>query len=1350
MNRIYQGRVATAHFFDKGDTHEQIGLDVLWDHHQLFQDAINYYHMALAAMAPDPESAVGRLRQRMAEAWEPTTRGARKFQGLRSSLIRAGLISDEKMTFEDGLTAVLAGNSEPTATLQLAVDLLVHKISGGEGAIQQGGRNYWPRFCNPHTKPTWDFSRSSVENEVNKARLAELIHSKLSDQMRTELARDLELEWVVKVSPEVKDRKTGEQAVERVVAAIDAYLEAFSTPEPRISSILQNQPQAIDQLGKFKSEAKDLLGISFPGNRKAVLALVNAVLLFKYFPHPLTQEILAAHIKQPNLKPKKAKHGSDQVQFDQLGDDPIKLARGSRGYIFPAFTALPLFGVKNFQTIAWSEFDIAAFKEALKTINQFRLKTEERTQKRDLFLQAIAYMDGQTHSWQDPEGKEDSDPPPRLANDPRCKISMDLINEMRSQLELTNHDKISYVIERRRLRGWKELAEKFNRQVDPGEAFSEEKAKTLEGIIKAYQTEHPETMGDFRLFQSLVNKPDRWLLWQQPTEEQRQERIDHDWPIGNFLHSFRLYHEYDEQAKWLKEPIRFTPADSFESRRLFMLSDLTGRSKVKHRSEQMMVEVSVAVRLQGVWQEKRVLLKYNAPRLLRDQLRNAEEASQLEHAPWLQPMMEALGGDLSMPQRLTDHAVALMPEKDAAGNIRYLLNFPITLDPAPLLERLGKAEKWKRQFNCYNEKNFHLHWPSTMKSDSKKQLTPWWTNGEGFSCLAVDLGVRASAAAIVMDFKPQEEEGNHHQHLIGTAEGVSWRSCLRAQRIIKVAGENQKIWQNGELIDEPFGARGRMADPSEWEEFCEWLDFFQIPVDHFWRLEGKSYSFPEQNDCMIRMLRRGMTDNHELNQCLRFAKEKGDYQKISQSQNPRLASIKNESPQNQLFKLEDAILKLHQELIKRTVALANRVLPLRGRQWEWVKRDHGDNWVLRQTEPDSSASRRKIRGQRGLSLARIEQLQDFRKRVQSLNKALQRQPGSKVVTGTDAKGQELPDPCPDVARKLEHLKEQRTNQIAHFILAEALGLELKAPTKDPSERKTRDIHGEYELQKDRNPVDFIVFEDLSSYRTSQDKGPKENSMLMKWCHRAVTEKLIQLCEPYGIPVLQTPAAYTSQFCSKTGAAGFRAREVRPGEEQKLPRKLQADPRYPKFLTQLEQLKAAGRSDLPLLIPIQGGEVFVAANDFEYDCPKEISMHADLNAACNLALRAVAAPDMHHLLPRLRAAAEKGQLWFSGQSIRDKNRFTGKVRFALQEPTANDLIEEDEEGESSSKIINIFVDLSRVAKFERIAHIEGCPPLSTAKGLWGTIKQAKLDYCLRLNRERLKKWQQEGKLDDLDV
>ena len=52
MNRIYQGKVTAVEILDgKDEQGKPLDLDVLWRHHELFQDAVNYYLVCLLALA---------------------------------------------------------------------------------------------------------------------------------------------------------------------------------------------------------------------------------------------------------------------------------------------------------------------------------------------------------------------------------------------------------------------------------------------------------------------------------------------------------------------------------------------------------------------------------------------------------------------------------------------------------------------------------------------------------------------------------------------------------------------------------------------------------------------------------------------------------------------------------------------------------------------------------------------------------------------------------------------------------------------------------------------------------------------------------------------------------------------------------------------------------------------------------------------------------------------------------------------------------------------------------------------------------------------------------------------------
>src|SRR5690606_19164152 len=102
------------------------------------------------------------------------------------------------------------------------------------------------------------------------------------------------------------------------------------------------------------------------------------------------------------------------------------------------------------------------------------------------------------------------------------------------------------------------------------------------------------------------------------------------------------------------QPIRLTPAEPEASRRLYMFSDLSGRSASRFKGTDM-VEVSLAVEQDGAVRERRAVLGFSAPRLKRDEL-TGDESSR-----WVQPMTAAL--DLGEPPSTSvfDSALALMP-----------------------------------------------------------------------------------------------------------------------------------------------------------------------------------------------------------------------------------------------------------------------------------------------------------------------------------------------------------------------------------------------------------------------------------------------------------------------------------------------------------------------------------------------------------------------------------------------------------------------------------------------------------------------------------------------------------------
>jgi len=359
---------------------------------------------------------------------------------------------------------------------------------------------------------------------------------------------------------------------------------------------------------------------------------------------------------------------------------------------------------------------------------------------------------------------------------------------------------------------------------------------------------------------------------------------------------------------------------------------------------------------------------------------------------------------------------------------------------------------------------------------------------------------------------------------------------------------------------------------------------------------------------------------------------------------------------------------------------------------------------------------------------------------------------------------------------LDNLKEQRVNQTAHMILAEGLGLRLGAPPANKKAlRQERDQHGVYEKRLDNHgqwigPADFVVIEDLSRYRATQGRAPRENSRLMKWCHRAVRDKLKQLCEVFGLPVLETPAAYSSRFCSRSGVPGFRAEEVAAGftktgqwawlaakkdeegnptpEAQRL-RKL--DARLSELQGELEaDWTGKGHSGIcpkrTLLLPATVAPLFVPIVDKAKDAelPPAI-VQADVNAAINLGLRAISDPKVWSIHPRLRTQRDK-----KGGSLAARE----KRKFGEKNPPGLSLMEGEAPIKGSGNP-NFFADFAGLADLADGLGLEwltrewtsaALPPdqsdsviLLHGKSFWGTVKAYQWKRIEAINAGRMAKW-----------
>lgn len=1462
MNRIYQGRVTNVQTLKPGanslspSTEERAeGLeskpaatrktktpddwqlleqweDKLWQHHQLFQDAVNYYIVALAALGTSPDSKLTRLRGLLDTVWDRFDKKGQRRQGMRESLQRAWQLA-EPPTLAEAVKRfqqpLIADGVAPT-TAEMAGEYLLFKL-GGDASIQQGGPVFFPMFCSVDCESTFRLSASALRRANDETRLQQELHRELQLQEIKVLAQSITLGSVVFLQPNTEP-DSGDAVIGRIKNAASTF--AGQIPAELLEEYLKTLDAAF----------------SLPKRRGGNINVkrVDACTLFLAFPNALTKSLLQSTFSAPKASPDKSEglaseddDSKDESRFVIDGDDPIKLARGTRGWVFQGFTALPLWQGDG-SKLAWKEFDIAAFKEALKVYNQFQQNVEKREDKLTSFATKLLVMDGERaregylgdgeveakirarleRLWKETKGKPkaptndsgEESSLPRFVGDVRIDRLRQIINDdLAEEYRLTDGRKTAYGLRRRTMKGWSEVKRRWQSAVKAGETFSEEKRQKLKAVLDEMRGgEKREQIGSHKLFEALLADDAAWNIWREFDEKFQEQINKHEWATDP-LEAFREYCELREAMEEVSSrPLNFTPADARYSRRLFMFTDAcsfgSDRGDYKHDTKELAVTVPVAVRgTAGQLSVQRCRLIYSAPRMLRDHIR-AEDGSYAQN--WTQPMMQALFGgmeDAANPQELKDAAVQLMPDFDAKGKRRILLNFPLDLNEGRIQTRLGKAELWQKQFVTWKRgaQLPFLRWTADFDG---KEPHRWWDKVESFRVLAADLGTRHAASIAIVECGKKREGTSR---FIGNSGGKDWFARYQSGAILRLPGENAEVLRPESPLDkdergkafreELYGERGRPADEAECRESFEMLAALNQPgllsdITAPAVLQQR-FSLPELNDKLLVGMRRAQG---WIAACIswhwKLTQPESEQQRQSaldqlreQDKMPEWQSLADGGDGN-LVKLRDALcihISTQRERVqKHLLQLTRRILPLRGRTWEWVTHpDKSDCHLLRQTQEGTAPEKVKLRGQRGLSMARIEQLSELRRRWQSLNQSLRREIGQKPLTASQMRNDPIPDPCPDVLIKLENIREQRVNQTAHLILAQALGLKLREPKKSAQSRQTTDTHGEYEVA--RTPADMIVLEDLARYLSDQGRAKSENSRLMKWCHRAIMHKLKMLAEPFGIPVLETPAAYSSRFCSLTGMAGFRAAEVgwedrhefrwrgllnvdlaelqkevteSAGNKTKLEtleRQHAVAKATQEMFGELEKISRSGRPHRTLLAPQPGGPMFVTAIELHHPAPavnrkqkgniSVLPMQADLNAAANLALRAVSHPASASIHHRLRTERKKGAKGQPDSFLAREHRRFGKEKGVIVLREGDALPKE--------RNTNLFYDEHSVAKFGR-ARLESDDgttfPYASGPGLWKTVNDRIRQWkrCMVVNTARLTQWNQTQHKEDDNI
>ena len=1154
-----------------------------------------------------------------------------------------------------------------------------------------------PWFCTP--KGQLAATPKTVVAQQENAMLAIIrdVHEAAPADLKT-VAQRLEPGYFVTQFP--KQQMTGDEAraeAERLFAACQKKFKELAEYE-------DGYRQCLDALGP---------NLSLPRlGRKPKGAYPYAV-VFKLMPTNATWECfkrVTASLYKRAQKGVVSPVSADSIADVRTNDEPL----------FEYFTNLALVRPPgNKDRAVWFEFDLAAFIEAIKSPHQFFQDTIKREQAVAQIKAKLDAMDGQGRA---ASGEEDA--LPGFEGDDRITLLRELVTDTLGYLAEADAStspggKIEYSIQERTVRGFAEVKRRWRDLVEKGKATEDALLK----VLAEEQTEHRDDFGSATLYRELA-KPKFQPIWRDPGTQ--------PWHADDPLRAWLEYRELGRELEDKQRPIRFTPVHPVHSPRFFIFPKKKGggRFGTVHEPGQLRVMAGIVAQTQHGWEPVPVRITYAAPRLRRDQLRDDVETD-LESRPWLQPMMQALGLPEPDTADFSNCRVTLQPS--APDDIQ--LTFPVDVSADKLTTAIGKAARWAKQFNLFpdgdNFYNASLRWPHEKKPS--KPPVPWHEALDNFSVLAADLGQRCAGAFARLEVRANDDFAGKPSRFIGETPGKKWRAALVAAGMLRLPGEEQTVWRPGatgpNFHTELSGSRGRMARPHEADDTADLLRAFDCPEESLMPADWRtSLSFPEQNDKLLVAARRYQSRLARLHRwCWFLTDEKKRQTALDEI---REAEDMPAADDPQLTdKLRALLLQKQAALPGLLVRLANRILPLRGRSWQWETHpDKADCHLLTQTGP--ALPDVWIRGQRGLSMQRIEQIEELRRRFQSLNQMQRREIGGKPPIRRD---DSIPDCCPDLLDKLDQIKEQRANQAAHMILAEALGLRLAPPPADKRQlRASRDVHGQY--VKSREPVDFIVIEDLSRYRSSQGRAPRENSRLMKWCHRAVRDKLRELCEPFGIPVVETPAAYSSRFCSRSGVAGFRAVEVGPGFDREFPwmmlkdREDEGEP-VRQLILQVATLNQGrdGKPPRTLLAPLAGGPIFVPIVDKLNGADIQPALaQADINAAINLGLRAIADPRLWSIHPRCRTQRQGDQML-----TREKRKF-GETGQPLAVHRADGVKPDD------TRNPNFFADISGSLPAWESATLDGQHLLS-GRCLRSEIKKRQWQRCAEINDRRMNRW-----------
>lgn len=1330
-------------------------MEALKKTHSLFQDAVNYHLLALAGMAcrqdaSNTEKPIGvQFREALCSIWRERPKDNPNAETLQTSVCRT-LGKPDSMEFDEAVSVLFEGCEHPEL-LPYVQQYIMDKMEKGEAVIQQEGRSLLPKLCDRRFGGNFDFSPVQMRAAKGLERVKNVLFQEPIDEEKVrQLATEMDLSWVG-----IKTQTNSEQTesvcwtseeTRRKVSDILTDLENHC-PEKWKEIFEEEGVNGSDLFEKFSREWEDRSEWRLLAkNNKANPELRNAAVLLQYFPCRLTAKILKAFFPEPKKdSPQKGKKEAiaEEKKYDYrtLESDVLMCARGVRGYIYPGWSALPSWGGAERGEMCENQWDILAFKEALKCLHGFELKTKEREQERSDLQGVVDYMEGKTNKApkRDKQSQEEDDEEkiPVLGGDPRYELLQELLESFKGE------DDEEYSLFVRALKGWKELKEKW-----------EKKGSSEEAELRKTVISQRKKIGSSALFLKLCEKKYQ-LIWRKEEKEGGKRRGQAAKRSEDVLSDFAVLQKRKWKLERLQVPVRVSAADPVYSPRSLNFSEWKGSELFKSKSAGM-IDLPVLERNdQGAWETTFVRAKYAAPRMVRDELGvDPGGWGAKDSCSWLQPMMAALGLEAQARMGKNPAVFLALGSESKPGRCPLLLNFPVQLDVEDVQKKMGKRDRWRGQLNGVKSgtksERLHLLWPGEAgkeKKDSGKQVMPWWEREEikkdGFSCLGVDLGVRAGSAYGLVEVRPGEADRmasksgrTYIGRFLGQAGGQVWRGFPVKQGVLRLAGEGgalggaRKATEDDKRVVQEL--RKKLGDSVEWDgERRESILDVQSAV--LFAAERYLKRFRAYVRC-IRLFEEGEADMwSEVEKCLQ-GKELYGWREAQ-------LRYDKEGCLDILSREVEAMKRAMPNVAER---IMNVILPRKKGQWKWLplegkERIGGGRMELLESEA-SDEPEKKVLFQGGLSMSRITVLEQLRRVLQSMSRLL-----AEAGSGRSVSRIPVEDACPILLEKINRMREQRVNRIAHDIVAQALGVRLKEE-KSPDKKDSRIYHGEYEKIPGRRPVDFVVLENLSRYRTKSDRPREENSRLMQWSHRQIALKITQMLEEvFGIPVLFAHAAYTSRFDCMTSAPGFRPQAMtqerlkkmadsEEKEEKKEEKKEAEEAEKYDHLWPILQKELPKKLTLYMPHPSNGGEYFVSSFQGKISVRQ-----ADINAAVNIAWRGLASHEALELLHRLRLEKKGSKSKLRRGNVREKalrpsNGEDGEID-AFEATSAVYVAEGKEEKKTLARIL---LD-SRGRAFY----------FAEPKEFWGKLKQNRWKLCHQLNMQVLRRHLGDREVDNIE-